>query len=363
MAVSVESFYNKFMQGEALEESIWISFPGQLVEFRTNNSELADIISKYYAPFLNESAPSTDKTGQNNMTTVVVDAIEMPTVNLDVSFELLKRAPGKKPKEEICDVEDGRFIRKVRTGMIFGIAGQCNIAVGECVKNEAQIINFINNRFQCFRMRENDLLLHASGVCSSDKGMALTGFSGAGKSTLALHVLKPGIDFVSNDRLMVRQDNGRLVMQGLAKQPRVNPGTIVHHPKLKEMFPPDKREKYLSMHPSALWEHEEKYDASIEKWFSPSKHILQSAITSLVVLHWTHDTGDCLIKDVNIEQRTDLLPAIEKSAGPFCITEDGKQIPTQSESMYTSVLKKINVYEITGSIDFEKAGEFCRSIL
>ena len=64
----------------------------------------------------------------------------------------------------------------------------------------------------------------------------MAGFSGAGKSTLALHVMSLGATFVSNDRVMVAEtpanDSGAPMMYGVAKHPRINPGTAMNNPDL-----------------------------------------------------------------------------------------------------------------------------------
>ena len=58
---------------------------------------------------------------------------------------------------------------------------------------------------------------------------------GAGKSTASLHVVEAGWRFLSNDRVLARAtSDGRVEVRGYPKQPRVNPGTLVHHPRLAE---------------------------------------------------------------------------------------------------------------------------------
>ena len=63
-------------------------------------------------------------------------------------------------------------------------------AVGPCLANDNQIVNFINNRLIEVRLRAGDLLFHAAGVARNGRGLALAGFSGAGKSTLALAIMR-----------------------------------------------------------------------------------------------------------------------------------------------------------------------------
>jgi HprK-related kinase B len=105
--------------------------------------------------------------------------------------------------------------------MVFLMSGREHVAVGDCLANPNQVVNFINSRYLNWLMRDGGLLLHAAGVARGDAGVALTGFPGAGKSTLALHLMREGYNFVSNDRLVIRVDASRLRMDGLPKHPRV----------------------------------------------------------------------------------------------------------------------------------------------
>lgn len=58
-------------------------------------------------------------------------------------------------------------------------------------------------------------VLHACGVDAGGRGILFAGESGAGKSTLSrLWALKPGIVLLSDDRVIVRRQNGRFVLHG-----------------------------------------------------------------------------------------------------------------------------------------------------
>lgn len=56
--------------------------------------------------------------------------------------------------------------------------------------------------------------LHACGITIEGKGILFSGVSGAGKSTIAEVWKKQQVDILSDDRIVVRQDNGELQMFG-----------------------------------------------------------------------------------------------------------------------------------------------------
>jgi hypothetical protein len=62
--------------------------------------------------------------------------------------------------------------------------------------------------------REGGLMLHASGVVTEQGGWAFTGPSGAGKSTLADLFARHGAPVLSDERIIIRNVNDRLMVYG-----------------------------------------------------------------------------------------------------------------------------------------------------
>jgi hypothetical protein len=62
--------------------------------------------------------------------------------------------------------------------------------------------------------REGGIMLHASGVVTEQGGWAFTGPSGAGKSTLADLFAHAGASVLSDERIILRNVQGRLVVYG-----------------------------------------------------------------------------------------------------------------------------------------------------
>ena len=62
--------------------------------------------------------------------------------------------------------------------------------------------------------REGGLILHASGVVTEQGGWAFTGPSGAGKSTLADLFAQTGASVLSDERIIIRNVQGRVMVYG-----------------------------------------------------------------------------------------------------------------------------------------------------
>ncbi|MHB8811539.1 MAG: HprK-related kinase B [Desulfobulbaceae bacterium] len=320
---------------------------------RTNSPDLTNNLREYFSDFLSD-APAWD---------MLITAHEAPSSELPHVFMTKEPDPGKnKIKEEFVELADGRVVRKRLTGMVFVFGGDDSLAIGPCLANANQVINFINNRFISWKLRQGCLLGHAAGIGLHGRGLALAGFSGMGKSTLALHLMSRGADFISNDRVLLREDPAGLFMYGLAKLPRINPGTALNNPDLAGVIPRRDRERFAGLAPEALWNLEHKYDVFIDHCFGPGRFSLAAPMAGLVILNWQRGQAPTVTREVDIRQRRDLLPAFMKSAGLFFLPEHGEEID-HSEDAYLERLVKTRVYEISGGIDFDRACDACLGIL
>jgi HprK-related kinase B len=104
-------------------------------------------------------------------------------------------------------------------------------AVGDLRTHLNQGINLVNAGYAKAVARRGHLLLHASGVSWNGRTAVLAGVAGAGKSTAALHLVEAGFRFLSNDRVLARPDADGVDALGYPKQPRVNPDTLLGHPR------------------------------------------------------------------------------------------------------------------------------------
>ncbi len=335
--------------------TLYLNFSEHIFRVKTNSTALCEELKLYFSDFVVNESPHL----------LTITAHDAPVPSLPVEFIKKEPDPGKKRvKEEYADIEGGRIVRKRLTGMhfIFSRDDDKHVAIGPCLKNPNQVINFINNRFIALKLNEGGLLGHAAGVEFEGRGLALAGFSGAGKSTLALHLMSRGVTFISNDRLIVKENSsGGLSMFGVAKLPRVNPGTVLNNPNLNSVITAKQREGFKALEPNDLWTLEQKYDVIIDECFGRGLFKIESSMDSLVILNWKRNGEKTDAKEIDPEKRADLLPAFMKSEGLFFLT--GTEQRDTSVPSYARLLGKCRVVEITGNVDFNKATEICMAML
>lgn len=344
-----------FREQYPTEHGLSLRFGNCTVGVACNTEALEVELRDYFGQFV---------TADTNNPDIAITVHEAPTPAFDEEFIVKQPDAGKtKIKEEYLDLADGRIVRKRLTGMIFAFGQGEHLAIGPCLENSNQVINFINNRFIEWELCRGCLLGHAAGVIHNGKGMAMAGFSGAGKSTLALHVMNLGATFVSNDRLMIEKKENRLIMYGVAKLPRINPGTILNNPSLGCLLNDEERAEFSALPKEELWGLEHKFDAPIDQCFGSDRFELETPMHALAILSWKHDAGEMKVQEVNLADRRDLLPAFMKSTGLFFTPPDGCRMPEPSQENYIEFLSHCRVLEFSGGTDFERAAEVCAAFL
>ncbi len=335
--------------GLAQTRGLLLRFADCTVEVRSNAPLLVEKLCRYYADFLvDDGAPE-----------IVVTAMETAPIAPEADWVIKQPDPGKtKIKEEYLDVGGGRMVRKRLTGMLFYFDRGRHLALGPCTANDNQVVNFINSRFIQWMLDRGCLLCHAAGVSSKGNGLALAGFSGMGKSTLALHMMSRGLDFVSNDRLLIRLGESGLDMYGVAKLPRVNPGTILGNATLIGMLDERRKDHYAQMAPEELWSLESKHDVYLDECFRMSKFLIASKKSGLVILNWKHKYPRTSLEFVDISQRLDLLETVIKVPGLFFLPEPDVDYDF-SKAAYLRLLRDCPVFEARGGVDFSQVSDAC----
>lgn len=349
-AIRIADLAQRLQGDQPLDARGGYGFAGCRIEVRSNAPEVIRRLDAYFADFRDPAAVGAAD--------IIVTAVEAAAAELDLDFAVKPPDPGKsKIKEEFIDAADGRIVRKRLTGMVFAFGGGHHLAYGPCLENDNQLINFINNRFIQWTLDRGWLLCHAAAVARGRDGLAMAGFSGMGKSTLALELMRRELTFVSNDRLLIQRGAGGLRLRGVAKLPRVNPGTVLNNPALAPVMEPAERERAAGLGPQALWALEQKYDVWLDRCFGPGRFRLDAGMRGLLMLNWQLDGGPLRIRRVALAERPDLLGAFSKSVGLFYDPEPGAAPPDWSPQAYLAVMADCPVFELSGGVDFARAAD------
>ena len=337
-----------------------LCFGSWRIDIESNSEALVERLRDYFDAF--------DEGQASRPPALVVRAHQVPEPDLGISFIEWSREPGKQTrKEAFIDLADGRIVRKVRTGMQFLVGKDLRVAIGDCLANDNQVVNFINFQYTSFLMNRDLALCHAAGVVLDGRGLAMAGISGAGKSTLALHLMSSGLDFSSNDRLLVGPGRDGIEMTGVPKHPRINPGTAIANPDLESVLSPTRREALRKLPRDELWALEEKYDARVDRLFGSDRITLHAPCVAFLLLTWSHrNDAPARFERVELSERGDLLDAIMKSPGPFYLPESGPA-PTgyvpPAPAPYLAALDGLPAFEASGGVDFAAAARFVRELL
>ena len=352
------------------------------VRVRSNSAAVVGDLRGYFKAFVVADTGPAD---------LEILALDGPVEEPPVALAARPPAPGKRPdKERFVDVQGtapgagpggGRLVRKQATGMLF-LFGQgwniaVNIAVGPCAANRNQLVNFLCARYMERRLAAGWMLGHAAGVVrpapDGDKALALCGFAGMGKSTLALHLLTRGLDFLSNDRVLVEPAGpGRgPVLHGIPKHPRLNPGTALGNPALVPYLagalPEAARRAYAGLTPEALRAVEDKFDAPIDSCFGPpagsSRFRLAAPLSGVVVLNWKHGGGPLITRRVDLEERRDLLQALRREPGVFYLPQALGAGARLTPEQCLEAVHGVPALELTGGADFEAGAAACEEFL
>ena len=349
----------QWMQGIALlSKVVCLDLDGYGIAIKSNSEVLLDHLQQYFRHVISDRPADIE-----------VICIDSQVIDSGFDFVDWKREPGKSGrKDAYYDLDDGRLVLKVRTGMQFLQHEHYRIAIGPCNEFDNQVINFINAQYMNHLQQHDALICHASGLVVNNRCMGMAGFSGGGKSTLMLHMLDDeAVHYLTNDRLFLDRVADGIRATGIPKLPRINPGTIVNNPRLKPILDDQRCEELLAMPKEQLWHLEEKYDVDVEKIYGRNKIISQQSMDSFLILNWSfNDDIACAINEVNIAERSELLKAVMKSPGPFYQFADGSFFQDDMElpeDAYLDYLKELTVFEATGKVDFNYASDFCLAYL
>ncbi len=329
-----------------------LTFNGLELQVLADNQAVLDALASYY------SGLCEDRGGSARQRVYLLDrqpdirSTEWTPINR-------KKASPLGLKEAFCDTPDGRWIHKVRTGLVMFQALNDPMVVGDLLANPSQVVNFINNQFLNHYQRQGYLLGHASAFDTDGTTTAIAASSGGGKSTLMLHALETETArFLSNDRILFRPEQGQVSVLGVPKHPRVNPGTLINSERLVSILPEDQQARFRDMPTTKLWQVEQKYDVLIPEAYGENRVSLAGTLKNLILLDWSLDsTASTELTPVDIHSHPEALEGLRKSPGPFFQNADGGFPPEQAAPArtYADFLQGVQVLRLTGKVDFHQA--------
>ncbi len=332
----------KVTEGHATPYHLGVDLGACHARLETNDEALYRALTRYFGPLYEAPRAESD---------IVIKALQMPEPDLGVEFIDWPRDTGKKGrKDSYLDLPEGRVLRKVRTGMQYFV-GEERWVFGDCRENYNQVVNFLNSQHIGWALDREWRLCHAAAVKLDGHGVAIAAHSGGGKSTLALTLMRHGGVFVSNDRLLIKRDRGDTAMLGVAKRPRINPGTVLNNPDLGAVMPSARAAELRDLDHDELWELEEKYDVDVPAIWGTERWRLDAGLQHLVLLGW--DRFSHAPTEIGpLDELNDAnLRGLMKSAGPFRL---GPREPLRSED-YAPHLDGVKIHVLRGGVDFDRA--------
>lgn len=347
-------------------DDVTFCFDEQNYQVKSNSPPLLQELSRYFCGY--EASSKKETSIQNNKVCVYLWDSEI--YNNDIAWQNWQGEVGKtRLKEQYLDVADGRWIHKFKTGIVMFQHQSAPMAIGPCSQHLSQTINFIINQHINFLQQNDGLICHAACLQIGSKGVAIAAHSGGGKSTTMLKLMDlPDSRFVSNDRLFLfnNDDNSGIdtdtdkgtVAKGVPKQPRVNPGTLLHNTRLTHVLPPDRQKALRQLPTNELWQQEEKYDVMVADVYGADKIQHHTDLHHVILLNWQPgNSAPVEVKQISLDEKPELIAAIAKSPGSFYQNNAGAflvsaEIP--ADRLYQDALRHVAIWEVTGGADFEQ---------
>lgn len=333
------------------KQRVCLSFDEFTMEIWSNSAALIKELSNYFMPYVTSNAGSISKR---------VYLYEQAPIGMPLTWVDWPREAGKTgQKEQICEAEDGRWIHKVKTGVIFFQHQTQPTAVGPCLKHSSQIINFVINQYINYLQQCGGLICHAACIEIEQQGVAIAAFSGGGKSTTMLKLMEHNdTKFVSNDRLFLFAHDDGVIAKGVSKQPRVNPGTLLHNETLRHLLSSEQQEALSMLSPTELWSLEQKFDVHIDQHYGDNRSTNSTRLQHVILLNWSQQSRkDTSLTQINLAERRELIEAIAKSPGPFFQQQNGEFLATAAapaDKQYLDCLERLCVWEACGTADFTR---------
>lgn len=321
---------------------IRLRFLHERIDVETNSLRAAIRLQHYFSAFLARDRSRAD--------TVLNARHEKPAYDAS-RMKVWQRPsrPDREPKESYYDAGATRFILKNRTGMLIKLRDADAAIIGDVDKNLNQVVNLVGMLFGRSLVRRGYAMLHASAVVEtgSDMVTVFLGNSGSGKSSLALQLIeRGGYDFLSNDRVLLRVEKGRVHAVGIPKKPRVNPGTLLASKSLSKLLSPRKRPMYERLPAEELWDIEDKTDVDVGRSFGVRER-LDGTLARAYSLAWRQSGEGFDARPLDPELALEAMRVTAKDFGVF----DPQREDCNPEREYRRIAAACEFIHVSGKAD------------
>lgn len=335
---------------------------GLRVTVASNSRGLLAKLGAYFGPLAKEeSASSLAPQGGDPGVEVEVVVLETPVLPALAGAKPFPRGARKATKEWFVEGSRERWVQKQSTGLVGIVSPRRCIVAGQCERNLNQVINAINAQCLARYQAQGWLLCHAAAVSrgSANEATLLIGEAGAGKSTLLLHLLEAGYRFLSNDRVLLGPKAGAQI-RGVAKWPRVNPGTLLHHERLRDLLPAGRRTQLCELPQSELRALEDKHDVFVVERFGRAALAPQPApLGASLLLSWKWDCSEpTRVEPLSWARQPHGASLVAKAPGALNPHGLGGA-PKAPLELYAERLAAAPVRELRGGVDFKRAVQVC----
>lgn len=365
---AVESFLTEM---DALPHEVELSVGHLRLHVRLGDEDIYNQLLRYYKPFVcsDDHEPevevsqwaSHDGVDEEYCKEMYVYGWNRPAV---YDEKMLLDQPREKgpAKQSFYTLSTGTLVvYRKRSDIVYYLKKKRYYAVGDLQSRMGELHNLVSFAYTQTLRSLGYIALHASAMSINGRGIGFAGTGGMGKTTAALTFLEMGFDYITNDRLLVKSsvvESGEVVVSGVPKWPRVNPGSLLTLPKLRTLVEKSKRKKYKKMSWDTLWAVEDKHDVHVPEIYGIKKLTMYATLDTLCIFTWKPagtsscspvGSGDVFVSKVPPQQVGRLLCPLLKQK----LMDPGDLRPPSSQFL-AKLFQNVNVLHIAGSFNLRK---------
>lgn len=268
------------------------------------------------------------------------------------------------PKEASSRVGPYRLLKKLRSGLrtLIQLEERTLWIEEPSLVDWNSMMNILNDFLSLEWLNSGFVLMHA-GAVATERGdvVLLASSSGRGKTTAIFRLLGDGFRYVANDRVLVGPAGSSFGAVGFPKLPRVNPGTMVADPILRNLLDSKEKEGLTSIDPERLWMLESKRDISLEDVYGEGVIGSWGWLKMIVFLEWSRGmAGPLRVVRVRSDRLGVVFPKVLKH--PVVIAQENfKEFSLKDSDFLSRLSKSVGIFQAEGTFAPEKLAKWIAS--